>query len=113
MAKYITIAKINEIPEGTMKGFTVGNKQILVANVNGKFYATDALCPHKQAYLPNGKLKGNIVTCPLHGAQFDVVSGKVQKNINPLIRILTGGKGVTDLNTYEIKVEGNKIKVKI
>jgi len=111
--KFTTVAKTNEIPKGTMKGFTVNGKQILVANVNGKFYAMDAVCSHSYGYLPAGKLNDNIVTCPVHRAQFDVLSGKVHKNVNTLMRLSTGGKGATDLNTYEVEVEGNEIKIKI
>jgi nitrite reductase/ring-hydroxylating ferredoxin subunit len=59
-----------------MKHVEVNNREILVANVDGKFYAVDDRCGHTSARLSRGGLRGNIVTCPLHGAQFDVTTGK-------------------------------------
>ena len=48
----------------------------MIANVNGKFYALDDRCGHMNAPLSMGNVTGNIVTCPFHGAKFDVTSGK-------------------------------------
>ena len=113
MADFVKIVKVSNIPKGSMKGFTISDKQILVANVDGKFYAMDAICSHSFGYLPKGKLDGYIITCPVHRAQFDVVSGKVAKDVNPLMRLSTGGRGATDLNNYETKVEGEDIFIKV
>jgi 3-phenylpropionate/trans-cinnamate dioxygenase ferredoxin component len=108
----IQIARTQDIPVGQMKGFTVENKQILVANVAGKYYAMDALCSHMHGYLPAGTLQNNIVICPVHRAQFDVTTGKVHKNVNAMIRLSSGG-GAKDLNIYDLLVEGDVIKIKI
>ena len=109
----VTIASTDEILDGTMKGFTTGGKQVLVANVNGKFYAMKAVCSHMSGYLPAGELNGNVVTCPVHHAQFDVITGKVHRNVNPVFRIPTKGRGATDLPAYEVEVTGNEVRVKI
>jgi len=95
-----------------MKGFTVENKQILIANVGGTFYAIDAVCSHMNGYLPSGELKNNIVICPIHRAQFDVTTGKVYKNVNIMFKLSTG-RVATNLNSYQVIVEGNNIKIKI
>ena len=95
-----------------MKGFTVENKQILIANVGGTFYAIDAVCSHMNGYLPAGELKNSIVICPVHKAQFDVITGKVQKNVNTMFKLSTG-RGANNLNIYQVIVEGNNIKIKI
>jgi len=95
-----------------MKGFTAQNKQILVANVAGTYYAMDAVCSHMNGYLPAGKLQNNIVICPVHRSQFDVTTGKVHKNVPALLRLSTG-KGATDLNSYQVVVVGDEIKIKI
>jgi len=113
MAEFIKVAKSSEIPPGSMMGFTVSGKQILIANVEGKFYAIDAICSHSSGYLPKGRLDGHIVTCPVHKAQFDVVSGKVAKDVNLFMKLPTGGKGASDLNSYQTKVEGEDIFVKV
>lgn len=112
MDNFTKVAEANEIPVGDMKGFTIAGKQILVANVEGKFYAMDAICSHSFGYLPKGKLDGHIVTCPVHRAQFDVISGKVAKDVNPLMR-LSVGHGASDLNSYDTKVKGEDLFIKI
>lgn len=108
----VKIAQKQDIPAGQMQGFNAGGKQILVANVGGAYYAVDAICTHMKGYLPAGTLKDNIVTCPVHGSQYDVTTGKVHKNVNLVFRLSTG-RGAADLNTYEVVVEGDDIKVNI
>ena len=73
---WLEVATVDEIPLGTMKHVEVNNREIAIANVNGKFYAIDDRCGHASARLSSGGLRGNVVTCPLHGAQFDVTTGK-------------------------------------
>ena len=108
----IQVALTQDISVGQMKGFIVENKQILVANVAGKYYAMDAICSHLGGYLPAGTLNNNIVICPAHSAQYDVTTGKVHKNLNAILRLSTGG-GAKDLNIYDLLVEGDAIRIKI
>ena len=77
MAEYREIAKISDISPGMMKGFKSEGKDVLIANVGGQFYRGQGICPHMKAYLAKGKLNGSIITCPLHGSQFDLKTGKV------------------------------------
>jgi nitrite reductase/ring-hydroxylating ferredoxin subunit len=50
---------------------------LVIANVNGEFYAMNNSCTHEEGNLSEGELVGNVLTCPLHGAQFDVTTGRV------------------------------------
>jgi nitrite reductase/ring-hydroxylating ferredoxin subunit len=77
---WLEVANVDEIPVGTMKHVEVNEREIAIANVDGKFYAFDDRCGHTSARLSRGGLRGNIVTCPLHGAQFDVTTGKSCQN---------------------------------
>jgi nitrite reductase/ring-hydroxylating ferredoxin subunit len=108
----VRIAGTKDIPEGQMKGYTVEGKQILVANVAGNYYAIDAVCSHMGGYLPSGKLENNIVICPRHGTRFDVTTGKVYKNVNALYKVVTR-REATDLNRYDLTIEGEDIGLKI
>ena len=60
-----------------MRMFKVGDKECLVANVNGNYYAIGNRCTHANADLSKGSLEGNVVTCPRHKSKFDVTTGKV------------------------------------
>ena len=75
--KSIMVAKIDEIPAGKMKHVVVSGKEIMIANVDGKYYAISDRCGHMNARLSMGTLAGNTVTCPLHYSRFDVSTGKV------------------------------------
>src|SRR5436305_5321128 len=78
----ITIGEQGDIREGKMKKFEVEGKVFMIANVGGKFYAVSDRCGHSNAYLSKGVLTRNIVTCPLHGAQFDVTTGRKMKEFD-------------------------------
>ena len=73
---FVEVGKGDEIPTGKIKHIEVDGKEIVIANANGKFYALNDRCAHMNAPLSLGNLTGNVVTCPFHGAKFDVTSGK-------------------------------------
>lgn len=54
----------------------VHGRRILVANVDGVFYATDDTCTHEDASLSGGSLHGELVKCPLHGSRFSLRTGE-------------------------------------
>jgi nitrite reductase/ring-hydroxylating ferredoxin subunit len=106
------VCKAADFPKASMKGFTIKDKQILVANVDGVFYAVDAICPHMNGYLPSGKLENNEVVCPVHKARYDITTGKLVKNVDALVRVATGHGG-KDLQTYSVKIESNDVLIDI
>ena len=65
--------RISEVPPGS--ALLVG--KVAVFNVAGSFCATQGKCTHRLGPLNEGKLDGSRVTCPWHGAQFNVCTGAV------------------------------------
>jgi nitrite reductase/ring-hydroxylating ferredoxin subunit len=59
-----------------MIGVEAGGERILIANVDGRFYAMRATCNHMGGSLDKGVLDGSLVTCPLHKSKWDVTSGR-------------------------------------
>ena len=128
---FVEVARVDDIPAGNMKHIEVGGKEIVIVNANGKFYALNDRCAHMNAPLSMGNLTGNIVTCPFHGAKFEVNSGKKveepvltsSQEMEPLPKTWQNfmehaGQLMSNIKTYdqpayEIKVEGNSVKVKI
>ena len=115
MSKFIEVAKIEELKSGTMKTVIAGGREILLARVGDNYYATDNRCPHMKGNLSQGKLEGTVVTCPLHGSQFDISNGQV-------VRWLKGGliskvgkaiKPSKDLTVYNVKVEDGRVLVEV
>ena len=127
---FVNLASIDEIPEGKMKHAEIDGNEILVANTDGKFYALCDRCSHTNAPLSMGNLKDNAMTCPMHGARFDIKTGKkisdptmpsinmdslpsnLQKYMQYAGQILSHIK-TYDQKTYEVKIEDNSVKVKV
>jgi nitrite reductase/ring-hydroxylating ferredoxin subunit len=126
---YVEVAKVNEIPSRKMKHVEFNGMEIMIANLDGKFYALNDRCSHTNAPLSMGNIQGNIVTCPMHGARFDITTGRkvsdpkfpsfetdslpvnLQKYMEYAGRLLSQIK-TYDQETYEVKVEGNSIKLR-
>ncbi len=96
---FLRAAKKDEIPAGSIREFQVDGRTIAVANVEGEFYAINNTCLHRGGPLGQGELEENVVTCPWHGWQYDVTSGKVA--MNPTVGV----------ETYPIEVRGEDIFV--
>ena len=106
---FVKVGEASEVPAGKMKMFKIGEKEYLVANVNGNYYAIGNMCTHANANLSQGSLEGNIVTCPKHKSKFDVTTGKVISGP----KILFFHPKINDEPSYEVKVEDNAILLKV
>jgi nitrite reductase/ring-hydroxylating ferredoxin subunit len=127
---YVEAGKVNEISNGQMKHVKINGKEIVIANLDGKFYAFADRCGHMNARLSRGNINQNIVTCPFHAAKFDITSGK--KTGEPVLEIPPGMEPLPptwqkymgsvgnemsyiktyDQETYEVKVDGDIVKVR-
>lgn len=99
---FVKVATTDEIPPGITRKVETSGEEILIANVDGKFYAINNVCTHVGGPLDEGRLQGDEVQCPWHGSRFDVKTGEVR-----------GGPARLPEQAYEVKVEGNDILVKI
>ena len=70
-------ARQDEIPQGQIREFQVSGKAIAIANVGGKLFAINSICLHHGGPLGEGDLDGTVVTCPWHGWQYDVTTGRL------------------------------------
>lgn len=113
MSKFTEVSKIDELKNRTMKMVSTEGREILLARVGDKYYAVGNRCPHMKGDLSRGKLEGTVITCPLHGSQFDISNGQV-------VRWLKGGltsklgkalKLSRNLTVYSVKVEDGKVLV--
>jgi nitrite reductase/ring-hydroxylating ferredoxin subunit len=96
---FLRTARKDEIPAGSIREFQVEGATIAVANVDGKFFAINNTCLHRGGPLGEGELNGEVVTCPWHGWQYDVTSGKLV--MNPAVGVMC----------YPVEVRGDDIFV--
>jgi nitrite reductase/ring-hydroxylating ferredoxin subunit len=102
---FVKVAETSEIPLGQMKVVKLAEKEVLIINVNGNYYAIENSCTHMHGDLSKGNLEGNILTCPKHKAKFDVTTGKVVSGPKfPLIH-----PKIKDEPAYSVKIEGTNI----
>lgn len=76
MGRFVAVAPVEEIPRGTGREITAEGRVLAVYRIGDEFYALDGICPHAGGPLGQGELTGHVVTCPWHGWQFDVTTGR-------------------------------------
>ncbi|MGE3540427.1 MAG: non-heme iron oxygenase ferredoxin subunit [Candidatus Tectimicrobiota bacterium] len=102
MAEWVKVAALGEVTKGQKKQIDLDGLALLLFNVDGEFYAIEDVCTHDGAPLGNGRFNGKQISCPRHGARFDVCTGKA----------LTM-PAVEPVDTYPVKVEGNDILIEV
>ncbi len=73
---YVKVASLDKLPPGEMMRVEIGGRAILLVNLDGKLHACSDICPHQFSNLSYGDLDGEEVSCPLHGAKFNVITGE-------------------------------------
>lgn len=101
------IGKLEEFPQGSIKEVGIQGKNYALSNIDGMLFAIDGRCTHAGGKISNGRLVGKIVTCPRHGAQFDVTNGKNLKK--PWIPFAKA----SDLKSYKVSIDGENVLIEI
>lgn len=89
---------LTDLQEGEAKALKIGDEHIGIYLHQGKLYALSDICTHEFALLSGGFVDGSIIECPLHGACFEIVTGKC---LGPMAR--------EDLKKYEVRVEEGEV----
>jgi len=100
MAGFVRVAAKSEIGPDRIKRVVIGDTPIAVVNSEGQFYAVQDTCTHEETSLSEGEVFDGLIECPLHGARFDLGTGRVRSL-----------PAVLPIETYEVKVEGDDIYV--
>ena len=102
MPKTVKVVEVTELGPGEGKTVEVEGVSLALFNVDGTYFAIANACTHVGGSLGEGALIGKEVTCPLHGAQFDVTSGKV-----------LGGPARSDVRSFSVSLEGDDVMVEV
>jgi nitrite reductase/ring-hydroxylating ferredoxin subunit len=98
---FVAVAATGELAPGEMKFVAIERERIVLANIDGDFYALRDVCGHRNAPLSRGRLEGCVIECPLHFAQFDMRTGK-----------FIDGPYSADVPAYEVRVNGDTVYLK-
>jgi nitrite reductase (NADH) small subunit len=99
MAEFVRVTGAADVLPGSGVVAEVKGQSVAVFNVDGTYYAIDNTCVHRGGPLGEGELEGDTVTCPWHGWQYDVKSGKSINNPAACVK------------SYQVKVEGSDVKI--
>jgi nitrite reductase (NADH) small subunit len=101
MSEFVSVAEVASLLPGQGRTVNHRGREYALYNVDGKFHAMDDACPHKGGPLGAGCLEADQVYCPLHGWAFDIKTGICAMRPDLPVR------------TYETRVEGNHVQIKV
>ena len=67
-----------DIAAGAKQAVEINGKSVLLCNSNGKFFAVSNICSHAEERLECGRMSNGWIACPIHGARFDLATGKAK-----------------------------------
>lgn len=89
-----------EVPPGTKKAVEVAGKSILICHSNDRLFAVSNICSHAEEKLECGRMSRGWIACPVHGARFDLATGRA---MNP--------PATRPIQTYEVRIVEDWIEV--
>lgn len=100
MSDFVAVGKASKLPEGGFLVAEVGGQDVVVAHVEGEFYAIGEACSHVGGPLGDGRLEGCEIECPWHGSRFNLRTGEA-----------TAPPATSPIARYAVKIEGDDILV--
>lgn len=95
------VTGLASLPAGTMDGFRIANRPMLLCHIDGELFAYDDACPDTPLTLSNGELDGEQIVCPWHGCRFNARTGQ---------RIVHRG---TNLISYPLTIDDDVVRVAV
>jgi 3-phenylpropionate/trans-cinnamate dioxygenase ferredoxin subunit len=98
--EFFEIASVDDLANGERLFVDIEERPIVVFNIGGGYFAIGDVCSHDDGPLGDGEVEDHTVTCPRHGGQFDVRTGKA-----------TMLPAIQDIPAYPVRVSEGKIEV--
>ena len=102
MENYKRVGSVNDLNNGEAKKIEIDDKKIALFRIDGDYFATDDTCTHEKASLSEGEIDNETVTCPHHGARFNIKTGQAMSL-----------PAMFPVKTYQIKIDGDNIMINI
>jgi nitrite reductase/ring-hydroxylating ferredoxin subunit len=101
MPRFVKLSSLTELAPGSAREVEFEGRVYALYNIDGVISAIDGICPHQGGPLAEGTVEGTTVTCPWHGWEIDIRSGKTQL-----------GPKITQA-VYTVKIEDQDILVEV
>jgi 3-phenylpropionate/trans-cinnamate dioxygenase ferredoxin subunit len=102
MSDFVTVAKVGDVSANGLVGLVVEDRPIVLVEQDGEIFALEDRCSHEEFPLSSGECESGEITCVLHGARFNVRTGAP-----------TALPAVMPVKTYEVRIEGDDVQVKL
>ena len=99
---FVTVAKVDELPPGTKIVVEANGIELVLCNTLDTIFAVENLCSHAHEKLDCGKMRNGWLSCPVHGARFDLETGEP---MNP--------PATMAIRTFAVRVTGDTIEVAV
>lgn len=76
MTDWTRVCRVDELPPGSHRAVAIEDTEIAVFNCGGEFFAIEDVCTHDGEKLTGGPVENCEITCPRHGARFDIRTGE-------------------------------------
>jgi 3-phenylpropionate/trans-cinnamate dioxygenase ferredoxin subunit len=97
---FTPVATVSDVPAGAIKVVELDGQSILLCHSNGRLFAVANRCSHADEPLACGRVRAGWIACPVHGARFDLETGRA---MNPPAK--------TPIRTYRLRIEGDRIEI--
>ena len=98
MSDFEPVAAVSDIPAGGRLSILVDEIPSLLIRIGDQFFAIEDVCSHDGQPLTNGPIDDCSITCPRHGAKFDIRTGK------PMCM-----PAVEPISTFEVEVRDGQV----
>jgi 3-phenylpropionate/trans-cinnamate dioxygenase ferredoxin subunit len=99
-SSFVRVLQTADLPDGTKKAIEVNGKAVLLCNTNNRLFAISNICSHAEEKLECGRMSRSWIACPVHGARFELATGRA---MNP--------PATKPIATYEVRVVEDWIEV--
>ena len=96
------VLNVAEVQPGTKKVVEVNGQSVLICHSNDRLFAVSNICSHAQEKLECGKMSRGWIACPIHGARFELATGRA---MNPPAK--------QPIATYPIRVVDEFIEISV
>lgn len=102
MTDFVRVLKASELPETEKKAVEVNGKSVLICHSTAGWFAVSNICSHANEKLECGRQSRGWIACPVHGARFDLATGKA---MNP--------PATEPIATYELRIVDDWVEVRV
>ncbi len=99
-SSFVRVLKVSDVPADSKQAVDVADKSILICHTNGKLFAVSNICSHAEEKLETGRMSRSWIGCPVHGARFELATGRA---MNP--------PATKPIQTFEVRVVDDWIEV--